>query len=43
MFCEIRTGSAVLPTHYRWMLWDIYTVEYYSGVTKKKTLPFATV
>ena len=24
-------------------LWDIYTVEYYSAVKKKKILPFATV
>ena len=23
-------------------LWDIYTMEYYSGIKKKKILPFAT-
>ena len=24
-------------------LWDIYIMEYYSAIKKKKTLPFATV
>ena len=24
-------------------LWDFYTMEYYSAIKKKKTLPFATV
>ena len=24
-------------------LWDVYTMEYYSAVKKKKILPFATV
>ena len=24
-------------------LWDIYTMEYYSAIKKKKILPFATV
>ena len=24
-------------------LWDIYAMEYYSAIKKKKTLPFATV
>ena len=24
-------------------LWDIYTIEYYSAIKKKKTLPFVTV
>ena len=33
------------PSVYEWIkqLWDIYTMEYYLAIKKKKTLPFATV
>ena len=33
------------PSVDEWMkqLWDIYTMEYYSAIKKKKSLPFATV
>ena len=32
------------PSVHKWIkqLWDIYTVEYYSAVQKKKFLPFVT-
>ena len=32
------------PSVDEWIkLWDIYTMEYYSAIKKKKVLPFATV
>ena len=33
------------PSIYEWIrqLWDIYTMEFYLAVKKKKILPFATV
>ena len=32
------------PSIFEWIkqLWDIYTMEYYSAIKKKKVLPFAT-
>ena len=46
LFTITKTGKQPkCPPIDEWIkqLWDIYTVEFYSAVKKKKILPFATV
>ena len=45
IFTLPRYGSSRCPSVVEWIkqLWDVYTMEYYLAVKKKKILSFATV